>query len=412
MLFLTPAQSKIASDRHRFRVVSCGRRFGKTTLAILEMLGKAVSAPDLKVVYIAPTYQQSRDLAWKDLKKFARNVITDVNESRLEVTLKTKGSGQSTIFLRGWESIETLRGMRVDFVVIDEIASMRNWDENWQEVIRPTLTDTKGNGLFISTPKGFNHFHDLFNLEQTDSDYKSFHFTSYDNSNVPAEEIDKAKKELTEDRFAQEYLADFRKTEGLIYKEFDRKKHIFKDEELFSPDGTVKHGIIDRIAGVDFGYTNPTALVEIWRDSDDNYWVVSEWYKTGKTTNELIEYFRTLNINAFYPDPAEPDRIEEMERGGLNVREVSKDVIKGIDSVHNLFKSGKIKIHYKCYNLLQELETYSYKEKRAGHNEQEGPIKENDHCLDALRYALFMQESRQNFAVQKKRLAFEGNFTY
>ena len=62
--------------------------------------------------------------------------------------------------------------------MIDEIASMRNWWINWQEVIRPTLTDTKGEGLFISTPKGFNHWYDIYNLEAKDSDYKSFHFTS------------------------------------------------------------------------------------------------------------------------------------------------------------------------------------------------------------------------------------------
>ena len=217
---------------------------------------------------------------------------------------------------------------------------------------------------------------------------------------------------MTEDRFSQEFGADFRKTEGLVYKEFDRTKHVFQDTDLIQPDGTERHGIIERMAGIDFGYTNPTAAVEIWRDSDDNYWVVSEWYKTGKTNAEVIEYVKTLKVNQVYPDPAEPDRIEEMERAGINVREVSKDVEKGIDSVRHLFKNGRLKIHHKCYNLIQELETYSYKERRPLQNEPEEPIKENDHALDALRYALYMQQPIAYVKPQKRSMAFEGNLTY
>lgn len=379
-IVLTGAQSRIAKDDHRFRVVCCGRRFGKTTLAILEMIGWAVSENDRNVCYIAPTHQQARDIAWQELKKACQGAIEDINETRLEIKLRTRHGGISSLWLRGWEAIETLRGQRFDFVVVDEIAMMRNWDENWQEVIRPTLTDSKGHALFISTPKGFNHLYELYLNENNDKDYKSFHFTSYDNPNIPVEELNKAKTEITEDRFAQEYLADFRKTEGLVYKEFDRTKHLFEDKDLFTVDKTIRANIIERMAGVDFGFTNPTAILEIWRDSDDHYWVISEWYKTGKTNSEIIEYLKTLRINMVYPDPAEPDRIMEMDRAGINCRDVSKDVEKGIDSVRNLLKNGRIKIHNKCYNLIQEIESYSYKEKRPGQNEPEEPIKENDHA--------------------------------
>ena len=225
---LTQPQKIIAKCRNRFRVVNCGRRFGKTTLAVEEIKGKALSEPS-KIAYIAPTYQQARDIAWQMLVKELQPIIVKVNESRLELTVMTKDGEQSQIFLRGWESIETLRGQQFDFIVIDEIAQMRNFQSMWQEVVRPTLTDTRGEAMFISTPKGFNHFYDLYNLENKDDDYKSFHFSSYDNPYIPKEELDKAKKELTEDRFAQEYLADFRKTEGLVYKEFDRDKHLFEE---------------------------------------------------------------------------------------------------------------------------------------------------------------------------------------
>jgi len=369
----------IAKSRSRFRVVCSGRRFGKTVLAVEEILGKAVFKADQNVVYIAPTYQQARDIAWELLKKRCQPIANQINESRLEIQINTVSGGTSKIFLRGWESVETLRGQRFDFIVIDEIAMMRNFWVNWQEVLRPTLTDTKGEVLFISTPKGFNHFYDLYNLESKDPDFKSFHFTSYDNPFIPAEEIDKAKQQITEDRFAQEYMADFRRTEGLVYKEFNRVFHL----------KTTTNAPKEVILGIDFGYTNPAAVVRIVVDSDNGYWVTDEWYKTGQTNENIIQACALFKANRAYPDPAEPDRIAELIRGGVNCLETSKDVEAGIDKVKELFKQGRLHIADSCVNLIWELETYRYPDKRPDQNEKETPIKENDHCLDALRYALY-----------------------
>lgn len=390
-MILTPAQNQIASDLHRFRVVNCGRRFGKTTLAIEEIKGKALSKPS-RICYVAPTYQQARDIAWEALKKELSPVAIAINESRLEIRIKTVKGGESIILLRGWESIETLRGQKFDFIVVDEIASMRNWLNNWQEVIRPTLTDMRGEALFISTPKGFNHFYDLFNLQDVDDDYKSFHFTTYDNVHIPADEVDKARLELTEDRFAQEYLADFRKTEGLVYKEFDRNKHVYNE---FSGIQRTSR-LIDVSLGVDFGFTNPTAMVKVEQDSDSRFYITEEWYKTGQTTPQIVEVARAMNSNYCYPDPAEPDRIEELRKGGLNVREVSKDIEAGINAVRELFRANRLYIHSSCTNLIWELETYSYPEKKPDRNEPELPIDENNHALDALRYVLYMKSKNNN----------------
>ncbi len=375
---LHPTQDQIASDTHRFRVLCCGRRWGKTTLAVEEIKGVALSK-NARIVYIAPTYQQARDIAWQMLIKELKPITKKVNESRLELeVLNTKG-GTSQIALRGWEAIETLRGQFFDFIVIDEVASMRNFNVYWHEVVRPTLTDTKGQVMFISTPKGFNHFYDLFNTK--DEDYQSFHFTSYDNPFIPKEEIDKASKEIPEDRFAQEYLADFRKTEGLVYKEFDRTRHV--------SDG-VPTSVTDTILGIDFGYTNPSSIIPIKIDSDNHYWIQEEFYKTHQTTEQIAEYAKLYKPTKVYADPAEPDRIEILRKMGLNCREVSKDIVAGVDRVRELFKQNRIHIAPDCKNLIHELETYRYPEKKPDQNEQEKPVKENDHALDALRYALYM----------------------
>jgi hypothetical protein len=325
-MVLTPAQKEIVDDRHRFRVVNCGRRFGKTTLAALEIAGKAVSKNDTRVAYIAPTYQQARDILWRDLQRTLDPVTISRNESRLELTLRTADGGEGLIFLRGWESIETLRGQRFDFLVPDEVVMYRNFWIYWQEVLRPTLTDTRGEALFLSTPRGYNHFYDL-ELEKSDRDFKSFRFTTYDNPHIPREEIEDAKRQMTDDRFAQEYLADFRKVHGLVYKDFDRARHVTT---------RLPKQRTERILGVDFGFTNPTAVLTIDKDSDATYFVTSEWYKPGKTNVEIVEYARSQNPNAVYPDPAEPDRIEEMRRGGLNTRDVSKDIEAGVTKLQEL----------------------------------------------------------------------------
>jgi len=380
-MILTPAQKEIASDLHRFRVVNCGRRFGKTTLAIYEMLAKAVAQSDRQVAYIATTYQQSRDIAWQELKRAVGDQVVNINESRLEIEVKTIDEGSSRIVLRGWESVETLRGQRFDFLVLDEVASMRHFWVNWHEVLRPTLTDTKGEVLFISTPKGFNHFYDLYNLQDTDKDYKSFHYTTYNNTHIPVEEIDKASEELTEDSFAQEYMADFRKQEGLVYKEFSRDRHLF-DKEIERAN--------DYIAGVDFGFTNPSAVLGIKEDHDGRFWVVSEWYQSGRTNEEVADHVLSYQFNKVYPDPASPEAIKVMQEKHIPVREVSKgkdSIQTGINKIRELFKQNRLMIHKDCVNLISELETYHYPEAK-GENIPELPEKVNDHALDALRYAI------------------------
>lgn len=402
-MILHTTQKLVAKDTHRFRVVDCGRRWGKTTLSIEEIKGKALSLKDGRIAYIAPTFQQSRDIAWEELKKELNPIIISINEARLELKVKNVHSGTCTIVLRSWDAIETLRGQKFNFIVLDEVSSMRGFWDKWQSVLRPTLTDYKGEALFISTPRGFNHFYDLFEMEKKDNDYKSFHFTTYDNPHIPKEEIDKAKQEISDDKFYQEYMADFRKMEGLVYKDFNREKHIYTDEErIVNP--------IYNWVSADWGFTNPSAIYTITENYDRTFYVHSEFYQTGKTTDELVDILASRKGNGYYPDPAEPDRIEAMRRKGLTVKEVSKDVVAGIDSVKTLLKNGKLKIHESCTNLINEFETYAYKEKRPNSNEPEEPIKENDHGLDSIRYCLHMKGSNIKNKVMVRKPDYTKSF--
>lgn len=381
-MILHPNQAKIAESKARFRVICCGRRFGKTTLAVEEMKVKALVKAN-KVCYIAPNYQQARDIAWEMLKKELLPITLNTNEQRLEIKVRTLTKEESTITLRGWEAIETLRGQSFDFLVIDEVASMRNFWVGWQEVLRPTLTDRKGEVMFISTPRGFNHFYTLYHICDTDRDYESFHYTSYDNPYLPVEELDKAKRELDSNQFAQEYMADFRKVEGLVY-------HL-PDEDIIGPVDPLLRTEL-RIMGVDWGFRNPAA---IWVGylKDKVWYIVDEWKQGGRTTEEIIQVIKNKlkehQIYHVYADPAEPDRIEECKRASVPMYESTKDITGGVSFIQNLIKQHRLKVCNNCKYFLEEINTYQYEEGKDGKPDKEKPEKLNDHLMDAMRYAIY-----------------------
>lgn len=367
------------------------------------MLGKALGRKGREIAYIAPTFTEARDIAWKSLLEIAAPSIASTNESRLEVHLKTQEGGTSTIYFKSWETAASLRGMQFDFIVFDEVAQYKEFWPTWLEDIEPTLLPRDGDALFISTPLGFNHFYDLYNKQDESKEYKSYRFSSFKNPHLSREWLAEKQKVTPEDSFAQEYNADFRKTHGLVYKEFKREKHVV---------ATLPISYIKKIAALDFGYTNPACILQIGIDYDNNYWVISEWYKTQQTNDQIAQMCQTFQPNEVYPDPERPEGIVVLNKFGLNVREVIKgkdSVYAGIQKVRELFKQNKIKIHQDCKNLIWELETYRYQDKKPDHNEEEKPIKENDHAVDALRYALYtVTLARPRKPFKRQRPQYEG----
>lgn len=379
-MILTPAQAIILKDNHRFRVVRCGRKFGKTTFAAEEIKDCAFAKNDRRVIYIAPTLEDARRLMWDRIKNQFRNCAEKSNDTRLELSIPTQRGGTSTIFLGSWEKIDNYRGDEFDFIVFDETQLYRGFWTGWRDAMRPTLTPRKGAALFLGTPLGFNHLYDLSNLELTDKDFKTFHFTTYDNPYIPLEEIEAAKASLPPNSFGQEYLAEFTKSQGLVYKEFSREKHLY--EEL------PKNKTFDKFGGIDFGYRNPAAVLDA-RFDGENLYVDDEWYKRERTDIQIAEYVAIQRFKAVYPDPENASGIEELRRKGVNVREVRKgkgSIEAGIQMIREMLIRGNLKINKKCVNLISEFEMYSYDDDKKERNENENPAKANDHALDALRY--------------------------
>jgi len=324
---LHPPQSEVAIDNHDYRVVCCGRQWGKTTLAVLEMIAYAFAKGGREIAYFATTYDQARNIAWTILKDATRNAwAKPPNESRLELHISTQDEGESRITLRGFENVETARGQQFDFLVIDEVAQMRNWKYIWNAVLEPTLAFRHGKALFISTPLGFNHFYDLYNLGQTDNPiYKSWRFTSYDNPYLDPKRIEQAKKTSTEDYFAQEYMADFRKATGLAHKYWDR------DINVITPFEVPKEWARGR--GVDYGSTHPTASLRIAVDNDDN-WFIERCYKDNKRSiKEHAEALLSQDYNLLfipkYGDPTGSQWFTEFDQHNFHIEPANKEVGQG-----------------------------------------------------------------------------------
>ena len=211
---LHPAQLEIFNSTARFKVVSAGRRFGKSRLAAWILIIKALQSESKDVFYIGPTFQQAKDIMWNMLKELLHD--TDLIETTHENTATMKLVNGRRISLKGSDRPDTLRGVGLAYVVLDEYASMKV--EVWEQIIRPTLSDVKGGALFIGTPAGKNHFYDLYLEADKDEDWEAFQYTSIDNPLIDPKEVEVAKRTMSTQAFRQEFEASFVSFTGGIFK--------------------------------------------------------------------------------------------------------------------------------------------------------------------------------------------------
>jgi hypothetical protein len=409
---LHPKQSLVFWCPKRFRVLNAGRRFGKTTLAIAEMIRTASLIPGSKSIYFAPTISQARDIAWTEMKNQTKNLwARDPNESRLEIYLKSSTGDPSQIWLRGAENIESARGNKIHFLVVDEISSIRNWTYIWNEVLRPALTDTLGGGLFISTPHGYGHFFDLYNKQNTDDDYAAFTFTSYDNPYLMPTEIDKAKLEIGEDSFRQEYLAEFVSVSGQVYKEWKMDAQF--TTVTYDPNLEVN-------VSFDFGVNDPTAL--IWFQRSGGEFRIIDYYEQKDAS---IDHFVHVLKSKPYRQPSlytgdiagrsrsigtNTSPIEEYAKHKIFIRTRSvKSIEDQIRITHkyvpSLFVSNKLD------RFRDIMLNYRYPEKNGLNQQNENPIHdEYSHGARAMEYYFLNIDGMDQEGLNYNKTITQNNF--
>jgi predicted phage terminase large subunit-like protein len=208
-------QKQVWADDTRFKIVAAGRRTGKSRLAAWMLIVNALQADKGQVFYVAPTQGQARDIMWQTLLDLANPVVVSAHINNLQIKLVNG----ATISLKGADRPETMRGVSLKFLVMDEYADMK--PEVFEQILRPALADQKGGALFIGTPMGRNHFYDLYKYAELEDDvsYEAWHFTSYDNELLDSEEIDLAKKSMSSYAFRQEFMASFEARGSEMFKE-------------------------------------------------------------------------------------------------------------------------------------------------------------------------------------------------
>lgn len=380
-------QTIVCKDTHRYKVINCGRRSGKSFLVSVEMLKFATDNKKSITWFISPSYKQSKSIMWMMLRDLIpQEIIQSKNETELKITL----INGSEIYLKGSEDPDSLRGVRIDFCVFDETAFIDRWDEVWK-VVRPTIIDSKASVWFISTPNGFNHFKELY--ETVDRDFASFHFTSYENPYLDPTELDKAKEEMNEDTFAQEFLGEFRKMSGLIYKDFKRETHMVEIPKLdFNWTFT---------RALDFGFAHKTALgyFAINHDAPVIY-LYDGLYKEGLTESQIAETIKIKDAGRTITNPvadsAQPMSIAQLQEYGVYFAPVEKgiDSVKaGIVKVAELLRirkdTGKptLMFNKNLTWIADEFEKYRWMENRVGDGSiKEVPYKVKDDAVDMIRY--------------------------
>lgn len=211
---LHPKQLEVFNNKTRFKVVAAGRRFGKSRLAAWTLLIEALKSKEKDVFYVAPTFQQAKDIMWGMIKELGHEVIAAAHENTAVLTLV---NGRK-IYLKGSDRPDTLRGVGLAYIVLDEYADMKA--NVWEQILRPALADVQGGAMFIGTPKGRNHFYEIYKLGENgkDPEWSSFHYTSYDNPLIPETEIEAAKRSMSSFAFRQEFMSSFEAASRDLFK--------------------------------------------------------------------------------------------------------------------------------------------------------------------------------------------------
>lgn len=389
-LQLTKIQKEILNDNTRFVVLVAGRRFSKTFIAI-NSLAKHARHPNRKCMAVFPTYRMARQIAWEDLKNMLRerNWIKKINESNLEITL----INGSLIMLRSADNKDSIRGIGLDYVVIDEAADIPGLEETWRAVIRPTLSDREGHAMIIGTPKGKGFLFDLFNNAKTANDWKSYQFTTAQGGQVSQEELAQARLDLDERTYRQEYEAGWVEFAGSIYYAFG--DHAIQSMDVPLSNGTPIH------CGWDFN-VSPHCVVIAYKTMTSIH-IFDEIEIYGSDTQEMVN-----EIKQRYPDCtyiAYPDATgarKQTSSGGLSDHIIIKNagfklitnnknppVKDRIASVNSVLKQDncRLTIDPKCVKVINGLRKHTYKE-GTRQPEKDGAT-DYSHFNDCLGYLVY-----------------------
>ncbi len=365
-----------------------------TALSRVILIRQAAAMPKRRVWYVAPTYRMAKQIMWTDLlDAVPRKWIHKINETSLVITLKNK----STIELKGADKPDSLRGVGIHFLVLDEFQDMS--EETWTKALRPTLADTGGHAIFIGTPKAYNYLYELYKLGQDETNvrknrWQSWQFPTITSPFIPLAEIEAARRDMDEKSFKQEFEASFETMSGRVYYPFDRTTHVGRYP--FDPKLPIW-------VGMDFNI-DPMSAVIFQPQPNGEVWAVDEIVQFGSNTDEVCNeldkrYWRSQKQITVYPDPAGGQRqhargetdLDILRQRGFNkikYRRKHPPVADRVNAVNRLLCAADgtilLRIDERCKNLINAFEQTIYKEGSREVDKDAGV----EHAADAAGYCI------------------------
>ena len=384
---LSEPQRAVATSKKRFRTAIFGRRSGKTTLAIREML-RFASKPNQTVWYVSPSYRMSKEIVSDRLRKMLTDLrwLVKYNESELTAYLKNG----SIITLKGSENFDSLRGRAINFLVLDEVADIK--PAAFYEVLRPSLADTQGECLLLGTPKGKSNWsYDLFNMPAIDPNWGSWQTTTLEGGFVAPEEIEEAKNLLDARTFEAEFNASFISSGNKIFYNFDRDRNVVP---WTLPVPKILY------LGQDFNYSPNTCVIGV--NTGNGIHIIDEIKLMTSNTNEMVDEIKTRypHHKIFtFPDPA--GRQNKTSAGGrtdISILEDAGFIVKAprkhtpvrdtVNAVNSLLlnANGEVRlcVDPRCKWTIEAMDRWNYKEGTSIPDKDNG----HDHFSDTVRYLI------------------------
>lgn len=368
-LSLHPKQMLVFKSKARFRVVVAGRRWGKSRLSMV-LIVKAAQIRKRKIWYVAPTYRMAKQIMWTEmLDAIPKKWIRKINETNMSIRL----INGTLIELKGADNADSLRGVGIHFLVLDEFQDMS--EEIWTKVLRPTLADTGGHAIFIGTPKAYNLLYDVWKKGQDPKlvargEWESWQFPTITSPFIPRAEIEAARSDMDEKSFNQEFLASFEVMSGRVYYPFDRNLHV--GSYPFNPKLPIW-------VGMDFNI-DPMSTVIYQPQPSGEVWAVDEIVLFGSNTEEICDeidkrYWKHTGQIVMYPDPAggqrqhargetDLDILREKGLKRIKYRKKHPAIADRVNAMNRMLKDAtgkpRMRIDIRCTAFINALEQTIY----------------------------------------------------
>jgi PBSX family phage terminase large subunit len=386
-LVLHKHQAEVMASTERFLGCVAGIRGGKTTIGAIWLLSQIdkdrsegkhgdylICAPTIKILdqSTLPKFKEFFPKDWGVWKE---------QKSYFELKWNRPGSEEPCrIFVRSMDEPDSVEGMDCLAAWMDEVGKMKH--QAWINV-QGRLSVNQGRAILTTTPYAVNWFYTEIYKRRKEPGYGVFVWSSADNPAFPQEEFDRAKRTLSKAIFERRYLGKFTRLEGLVYPEFDEDTCVVDPFEI--PANWLRFG------GLDFGRSNPNAIVCLAEDPENHtFYIYREFYR-GETLLQTISHFlKSERLKYVLADNQAAQLIAELRQyhGHKEVKDAQKGLDVNIERIRSLLQEGRLKFFRgRCLNTIEEIQQYHYAPPDPDRPTSEKPIQKHNHCMDALQYA-------------------------